>query len=71
MQTRFYVFSRIRDKETREQLELDDSWDQYVTFDNMNQACAEFDWLSSHGNMREYKLFVVRPRLDDNLPWND
>lgn len=70
---KLFVISRIRDAETRAQLEMNDDWDQAIAFDDEKKAKQELAWMSGHGNMREYmligKLVPSYDDLDDDIPF--
>ena len=77
---KLFVISRVRDPDTRKQLEMDDGWKQRLVFHDERKAVQEVDWLNGHNRMREYLLVAVTPPdnldglhktdLDDEIPFN-
>lgn len=71
---RFLLLSRIRDEETREQLDIEGSgWgDQGLWLFSEARAKAEYEWLAEKSMIREYLLFRVEyptDTLDDDIPF--
>lgn len=69
------IFSRIRDKQTRDDLEIvGDGWSKGCVFFDEKQAQQEYSWLTAHNNIREYILVArveKKPHdaLDDDIPF--
>lgn len=72
---KLFVISRVRDPDTRKQLEMGDGWNQSSFFYNEKRAIQEVDWLNGNNQMREHMLVAVTPidnkaNLDDEIPFN-
>jgi hypothetical protein len=54
----------VKSKESQDSLE-GEGWSKGCSFFDEAQAHQEFDWLSSHNEIREYVLVGVTKNLDD------
>lgn len=60
---RWTILSRVRNPDTRLQLELGDNWQVHLGYDKEHQALADFNYLNRVGAIREHMLIAYWPKL--------
>lgn len=68
---RLFLLSRLKDKATRDQLDMDDKWMSVMSGgkDLEIKMRQEYEWLRGHNPLREYMFVCVTDSLNDTIPW--
>lgn len=68
---RLFIISRVKDEETRKQLEIDPAKEWVCVMSGRREdeyrIRQEYAWLKGHSPIREYWMVCVGPKLADDL----